>query len=93
MEAEILDIQEHTPTKEEFQLMLDSYAGNLKKLFNTSGKLYRERGIKDTVGSMSSAEVFELLQAEGMLVKRPFLLTETQGIVGFKEEVWSNTLL
>ena len=92
LEIEVINIQEQTPTKEEFQFMLDSYAGNLKKLFNTSGQLYREMGMKDTVATMSPESVFDLLGKEGMLVKRPFLITETKGLVGFKEEAWEEVL-
>ena len=92
LEVEIVNIQEQTPTLEEFELMRDSYAGNLRKLFNTSGQLYREMGIKDTVASMSSEDVFDLLSNEGMLIKRPFLITANKGLVGFKEETWAEVI-
>ena len=88
LEVEVVNLLEQTPSTDELEIMLNSYDGNLKKLFNTSGQLYRERGIKDQVASLSKEEVFELLQEEGMLVKRPFLFHENVGIVGFKEDKW-----
>jgi len=89
LEAEIINLLEKTPTKEEFELMTKSYDGNFKKLFNTSGQLYRSMEIKDKVADMGTNEVYELLRAEGMLVKRPFFLKGKNGIVGFKEELWA----
>ena len=90
IEAEVIDLLKETPSEEEFKLMTESYDGNLKKLFNTSGQLYRGMGIKDKVAAMSAAEVYELLASEGMLVKRPFLVRDGSGLVGFKEEIWSD---
>lgn len=72
--------------------MAEAYDGNHKKLFNTSGKLYREKGIKDKVSTMTPEEIYALLGGEGMLVKRPFLLTDKGALVGFKEEEWDNLL-
>ncbi len=90
--AEQINLLEATPTKEEFKQMVAAYDGNLKKLFNTSGQLYRSMGIKDKVAGMSEEEVYELLGSEGMLVKRPFLLTAGSGLVGFKEADWVSAL-
>lgn len=90
IEAETINLLDETPSPTEFAQMTAAYEGNLKKLFNTSGKLYRELEIKDKV--MSTEEVYALLGKEGMLVKRPFLLTADAGLVGFKEEAWADLL-
>lgn len=86
--AEIYNLLEETPTVEELEEMVESYGGNLKKLFNTSGQLYRELNLKETVSTMTAEEAFTLLQENGMLVKRPFLLSETKNLVGFKPAEW-----
>ena len=86
----MINLLEQTPSKEEFALMTEAYAGNLKKLFNTSGQLYRQMGIKDQVADMSAEEIYALLGKEGMLVKRPFLLAKETGLVGFKEADWAS---
>lgn len=65
------------------------YLGNeSKKLFNTSGNDYKELGLKDKLGSLSIEEQLDLLSKNGNLVKRPFVLGEDFGFVGFKEEEW-----
>lgn len=88
IEAEVINLLEQTPSPQEFQIMVDSYAGNLKKLFNTSGQVYRENGYKEKVATMTTEEIFATLEAEGMLIKRPFLITGQKGLVGFKEMEW-----
>jgi arsenate reductase len=37
---------------------------------------------------MSEADAFDLLSSRGNLVKRPFVLGDAYGLVGFKEDVW-----
>ena len=72
--------------------MLDSYEGNIKKLFNTSGVAYRELKISDKIDSMTKTEAFKLLSTNGKLVKRPFMISKNKGIVGFKEDNWKQFL-
>ena len=35
----------------------------------------------------------EILASDGMLVKRPLLVTDSKAVPGFKEELWSEELL
>ena len=65
----------------------------LKRFFNTSGKLYAEYGLKDKLPAMSEAEQLALLASDGMLVKRPILVTEDAVLVGFKPAEWAAALL
>lgn len=85
-----IPIREKPPTQKELRFMLDQYEGDLKKLFNTSGKDYRELGIKDQLSSMSKKEAIELLSQNGNLIKRPFALTDDSGLVGFHEATWNS---
>jgi len=87
-----VDIIEKPPTKAEFKKMLKVYEGNFKKLFNTSGQVYREKKLSTKLKNMSASEAINLLAANGKLVKRPFLLTQNSGVVGFKEELWRDLL-
>lgn len=89
IEFESIDITEQPPTKAELQTMLNSYSGDIRKLFNTSGVQYRELKIKDKISSMQADEAISLLSGNGKLIKRPFLLNGEKGIVAFKEELWS----
>jgi Spx/MgsR family transcriptional regulator len=86
------DITEHPPSKSELKKMLAHYNGEIKRLFNTSGQLYREFAIKDKLPAMSDAEAIDLLSQHGKLIKRPFLLTTDVGLVGFKEDEWKSAL-
>lgn len=42
--------------------------------------------LKDKIKTMSKEEMIEILSTNGMLVKRPLLVTEDIVLVGFKEE-------
>jgi arsenate reductase len=81
-------IKERPPNRKELEQMARIYDGNLRRLFNTSGNEYKRLGLKDKLETMKPAEAFALLSKNGMLVKRPFVLTEKGGAVGFKREEW-----
>ncbi|HAR86923.1 MAG TPA: ArsC family transcriptional regulator [Clostridium sp.] len=79
-------IVENNPTKEELALWIDKSGLEVKKFFNTSGKLYKEMNLKDKIKDMSKDEAVELLSTNGMLVKRPILIDGDKVLVGFKED-------
>jgi len=85
-------IRETPPTIGELQRMLVFQEGNLRRLFNTSGQDYRARGLSTKLTKMPVAAAFTLLAGNGNLVKRPFLLGENLGLVGFDETLWSAAL-
>ena len=64
----------------------------LKRFFNTSGLLYKELQLKDKLPAMSEDEQYALLATDGMLVKRPILITETAVIPGFRAAEWEAAL-
>lgn len=86
------DITVTPPTVEELQTMLDYQQGELKKLFNTSGQLYREMDLSKKLPGMSLKESLTLLSQHGMLVKRPFLLGRDFGLTGFNAALWSKVV-
>ena len=81
-------ILETPPTHAELKKMLAAQHGNIKKLFNTSGEVYREQKIGEKLNTMTIDEALNLLAANGKLVKRPFVLSGDAGLVGFNEEIW-----
>mgnify|MGYP000262387889 CR=1 FL=1 len=89
---EELAIRETPPTKTELQSMLESRGNELRALFNTAGRDYRELGLKDKIDAMTFDEAAELLTGNGNLVKRPFLIGDGVGLVGFKEAEWAAAL-
>ena len=88
-----IPIVETPPTKAELRQMLAAQGGNLKKLFNTSGEVYREMKISEKIASMSESEALDLLASNGKLIKRPFVLGDKTGMVGFKEDDWKKAFL
>ena len=64
----------------------------LKKFFNTSGMLYKEMQLKDKLPEMSEEEQLRLLATNGMLVKRPLIVTKDTVLTGFKEAEWKEKL-
>ena len=66
----------------------------IKKFFNTSGIKYRELGLKDKLATLSNEECYQLLAADGMLVKRPLAFNGSHLTLGFKEsdyeEAWAH---
>ncbi|MDP3850566.1 MAG: arsenate reductase family protein [Luteolibacter sp.] len=86
-------IRETPPSPAELKSALHLLGGDIRKLFNSSGIDYRALGMKDKLPAMSEADAFELLSKNGNLVKRPFLLGNGVALVGFKPEIWMNSLL
>lgn len=86
------NIKEDNPTAEELKQWHEKSGLPLKRFFNTSGMLYREMGLKDKLPAMSEEEQIALLASDGMLVKRPVLVTEDQVRVGFREKEWEETI-
>lgn len=84
------DITTTPPSISELKHMLKCYGGNIRKLFNTSGQLYREMGLTEKLNDMSEEEALDSLSKNGMLVKRPFLISKDVGLVGFNEGAWSS---
>ena len=85
-------IKEQNPTVEELSNWQEKSGLELKKFFNTSGLVYKALGLKDKLPAMSREEQLALLASDGMLVKRPILVTEDAVLVGFKEAQWQALL-
>ena len=79
------DIKEDRPSVDELREWHKKSGLPLRRFFNTSGKLYREMGLKDKLKEMSEEEMYELLATDGMLVKRPIAVDGDMVMVGFKD--------
>lgn len=82
------EIKTENPAVEELKLWHERSGLPLKRFFNTSGLLYKELGLKEKLPEMSDEGQYKLLASDGMLVKRPLLITEKDVLVGFKEAQW-----
>ena len=85
-------IVEDNPTAEELRAWHERSGLPLKRFFNTSGMLYREMELSKKLPDMSEDEQYALLATNGMLVKRPLLITAATVIPGFKETAWEEAL-
>lgn len=82
------DIKENNPTADELRSWHAASGLPLKRFFNTSGQLYRSLSLSEKLPNMTEDEMLALLATDGMLVKRPILVTATAVLVGFKAEQW-----
>lgn len=82
------NIKEQPLTSCEIQELIQKYKIELKKLWNTSGILYREKNLKEALQTMSDDQKIELLASDGMLVKRPILIGKDRVWLGFREKEW-----
>ena len=81
-------IKEEHPSEDELRAWWKQSGLPLRRFFNTSGMLYRELGLKDKLDTISEDEQLALLASDGMLVKRPLLVSDRAVIPGFKEKDW-----
>ena len=92
IEYESKHIVEDNPTAEELRTWWEISDLPLKRFFNTSGMKYRELKLKDKLPEMSEDEQLDLLATDGMLVKRPIVVTNDTVLVGFKEAEYEKLL-
>ena len=85
-------IVEGNPTADELRTWHEMSGLPLKRFFNTSGMLYREMELSKKLPTLSEEEQYALLATNGMLVKRPLLVTAATAIPGFKEAAWEEAL-
>jgi len=85
---EARNIKEENPTADELKTWVEKSGLPIKRFFNTSGMLYRDMGLKDKLPTMSEQEMIDLLATDGMLVKRPILVTDDKVLVGFRQAEW-----
>ena len=86
------DLKEQKPSRSQLEDWFNKSGLPLKKFFNTSGQVYKSLELKDKLPAMSQAEQLDLLASDGMLVKRPIVVSGEKVLVGFKEVEWEESL-
>ena len=86
-------IIDNNPTFDELKEWYHKSNLDIKRFFNTSGMLYKEMNLKDKLPNMNEDEMLEILSTNGMLVKRPLIITDDVMLIGFKEKEWEDNLL
>ena len=86
-------IKEQNPSYEELKNWYQRSGLPLKRFFNTSGLKYKELNLKEKLPTMTEEEQLRLLATDGMLVKRPLIVTDSVVLTGFKAGEWEKALL
>jgi arsenate reductase len=86
------NIVEENPNRDELSEWIKKSGLPINRFFNTSGLLYREQNVKDKIKSASESELLDLLASNGMLVKRPLVVTDEFVLVGFNEIEWKEKI-
>ena len=89
---ELRDIKLQNPTEGELRQWHGQSSLPLRRFFNTSGLQYKALSLNEKLPTMSEEEQFSLLASDGMLVKRPILVTESAVIPGFREADWAKAI-
>ena len=85
-------IKLENPSYKELKAWYEASGLPLKRFFNTSGLLYKSMELKNKLPAMSEEEQLQLLATDGMLVKRPILITDKGITTGFKEAEWEKLI-
>ena len=88
IEYSSIPIREQPPSRGELRQMLGYVDGDIRKLFNGSSATYRSLNLKEKMNRLTEGQKLDLLARHGNLVKRPFVIGDRLGLVGFKEDVW-----
>lgn len=81
-----IDMIENIPSKEKLKKWMEESNLPSRRFFNTSGKLYRESGLKDRIDEMTIDEMVSELSKDGMMIRRPILYNGHEVTLGFKED-------
>ena len=92
IEYTLRDIKQDNPSMDELAKWYKTSGMPLKKFFNTSGLLYKSMELKNKLPNMTEEQMLELLATDGMLVKRPLLISDKFILAGFKVNEWEEAL-
>ena len=84
----VIPVRERPPSTAELKRLLAAAGGELRRLFNTTGRDYREQGIASRLAGMSADDALALLASNGNLLKRPAVLGPGAAVTGFRPDEW-----
>ncbi|MEB6085155.1 arsenate reductase family protein [Enterococcus casseliflavus] len=91
---EAIDMVTTPPEPEQLLAWIQSSEAPLTRFFNTSGMKYRELQLKEKVPTMTAQDAADVLATDGMLIKRPLLVSGDRFLInGFKENEYEGVLL
>lgn len=84
----VRNIKTQRANRQELQSFLEMSGKSGKQFFNTSGQTYRALGLKEKIPFLSEDQILDLLSSDGMLVKRPLLVSDRTVLIGFRQPQW-----
>ena len=85
----MIDILKEPPPSKFLVLALNQFSKDKRKIFNTRSKNFKL--INFDIYNSSDEHIIKILQSDGKLIKRPFLVhEEKQIILGFNEGEYTN---
>lgn len=92
IDFEVRLIHKDNPKAEEVKEWMKLSGLELKRFFNTNGKLYKEKNLKELWDTLSEEELLKILESDGMIHKRPVLVGSDFVVTGFKIKEWEETV-
>lgn len=89
---EARDIARDPPDLELLRTILRRSGVPLRRLFNTSGQLYRAGDYASRLATLDEDAALAELAANGMLIRRPLLLQGETALVGFDPAAYERAL-
>lgn len=81
-------IHKDNPKADEVRAWMKIGGLELRKFFNTNGKMFKEKNLKELWESFTEDDLLQILESDGMLHKRPVLVSENYVLTGFKVKEW-----
>ena len=81
-------IHKDNPKADEVREWMKMSGLELKRFFNTNGKLFKEKNLKELWDTLTEDELLEILESDGMIHKRPVLVADDFVLTGFKVKEW-----
>jgi len=92
IEFEPIDNVKQPPGAAQHQRAAELAGVPTKKLFNVAGASYRAGDYKTKLATMTDAQAYAALAADGKLIKRPLAIGDGVALVGFDEAAWRAAL-
>jgi arsenate reductase len=89
---EPIDIVKQPPSRAVLERAAKLAAVPTRKLFNVAGESYRAGDYKTKLATMTDAQAYAALAADGKLIKRPLAISADVGLVGFDAAAWAAAL-
>jgi arsenate reductase (glutaredoxin) len=81
-----VDISREPPSATDLRSIRQTSGVPLRRLFNTSGQVYRAGDYASRLATMTDEAALAELAAHGMLIRRPLLVGDRTAVVGFRPE-------